>query len=94
MDSSSPYEGGIIDEDQVFILDLDSEPDFSSASDHIYFVIEGLKDKVGFSRIKGSIESEILKANYREGKPKKRFLSNQIRNFQAEKKFISFWNKG
>lgn len=94
IDSSSPYEGGIIDEDQVFILDLDSEPDFSSASDHIYFVVEGLKDKVGFSRIKGSIESEILKANYREGKPKKRFLSNQIRSFQVEKKPISFWNKG
>ncbi|EMM86931.1 alpha-2-macroglobulin family protein [Leptospira santarosai str. 2000027870] len=86
MDSSSPYEGGIIDEDQIFILDLDSEPDFSSASDHIYFVTEGLRDKIGFSRVGGSIESEILKANYREGKTEKTILIKPDRKFPSGKK--------
>ncbi|AXR68936.1 alpha-2-macroglobulin family protein [Leptospira mayottensis] len=94
MDSSSPYEGGIIDEDQVFILDLDSEPDFSSASDHIYFVIEGLKDKVGFSRIKGSIESEILKANYREGKTEKTILIKPDQKFPSGKKIHLILEQG
>ncbi|AXX15875.1 peptidase inhibitor [Leptospira borgpetersenii serovar Ceylonica] len=94
IDSSSPYEGGIIDEDQVFILDLDSEPDFSSASDHIYFVVEGLKDKVGFSRIKGSIESEILKANYREGKTEKTILIKPDQKFPSGKKAYLILEQG
>ncbi|EKR63889.1 alpha-2-macroglobulin family protein [Leptospira weilii str. 2006001853] len=94
MDSSSPYEGGIIDEDQVFILDLDSEPDFSSASEHIYFVTEGLKDKIGFSRVKGSIESEILKANYREGKTEKTILIKPDQKFPSGKKVYLILEQG
>ncbi|EMO29567.1 hypothetical protein LEP1GSC170_0286, partial [Leptospira interrogans serovar Bataviae str. HAI135] len=43
-----PYEGIYIDEDQIFILNLDTEIDRSSANDYIYFVVDGLKDKIGF----------------------------------------------
>ncbi|AAN49385.1 alpha-2-macroglobulin family protein [Leptospira interrogans] len=56
-----PYEGVYIDEDQIFILNLDTDIDRSSANDHIYFVVEGLKDKIGFSYVKDSVEKEILK---------------------------------
>ncbi|EKQ81828.1 MG2 domain-containing protein [Leptospira kirschneri] len=56
-----PYEGIYIDEDQIFILNLDTDLDRSSANDSIYFVVEGLKDKIGFSYVKDSVEKEILK---------------------------------
>lgn len=56
-----PYEGIYIDEDQIFILNLDTEIDRSSANDYIYFVVDGLKDKIGFSYVKDSVEKEILK---------------------------------
>nr|WP_080634509.1 MG2 domain-containing protein [Leptospira weilii] len=94
MDSSSPYEGGIIDEDQIFIIDLDSEPDFSSASDHLYFVAEGLKDKIGFSRVGVSLEKEILKANYREGKTEKTILIQPDQKFPSGKKVYLVLEQG
>ncbi|TGK13359.1 peptidase inhibitor [Leptospira stimsonii] len=85
IDSSSPYEGGIVDEDQIFILDLDSEVDLSSASDHLYFVTEGIRDKIGFSRITGSLEKELLKANYREGKEERTILIKADQKFPSGK---------
>ncbi|XDD51976.1 alpha-2-macroglobulin [Leptospira sp. WS92.C1] len=67
MESSSPYAGGVIDEEQIFVLDLDSEVDLSSASDHLYFVAEGIREKIGFSIVSDqSLEKKILKASYRE----------------------------
>ncbi|TGK22652.1 alpha-2-macroglobulin family protein [Leptospira kmetyi] len=94
MDSSSPYEGGIIDEDQIFIVDLDSEPDSSSMSDHLYFVTEGLRDKIGFSKVGGSVEKQILKANYREGKTERTFLLKPDQKFASGKKVYLVLEQG
>ncbi|WP_404820654.1 alpha-2-macroglobulin family protein [Leptospira yasudae] len=94
LDSSSPYEGGVIDEDQIFILDLDSEADLSSASDHLYFVTEGIKDKIGFSKVSSSQEKEILKANYREGKTEKTILIKPDQKFPSGKKVYLVLEQG
>lgn len=94
LDSSSPYEGGVIDEDQIFILDLDSEADLSSASDHLYFVTEGIKDKIGFSKVSSSQEKEILKANYREGKTEKTILIKPDQKFPSGKKVYLILEQG
>lgn len=94
LDSSYPYEGGVINEDQIFILDLDSEADLSSASDHLYFVTEGLKDKIGFSRVGSSVEKEILKAAYRESKSEKTILIKPDQKFPSGKKAYLILEQG
>ncbi|MDV6235058.1 MG2 domain-containing protein [Leptospira ellisii] len=94
MDSTSPYMGGIIDEDQIFILDFDTEVDPSSAGDHLYFVVDGLLDKIGFSTVSSATEKEILKATYRGTKPAETLIVRPDRKFPSNKRVVLVLEQG
>ncbi len=63
---SNPWEGTRgIDENQVFILELDAEPREESVVSNVWFEVEGLEEKVGIRIIEGAEREAILKNEYR-----------------------------
>lgn len=63
--NSSPYQGaGGIDENQVFILELDAEPREESVLSNVWFEIQGLEEKIGIKIIKGAERDALIKAEY------------------------------
>ncbi len=60
-----PYEGGYIDEEQVFILGLDAPADAESVRRHAWCDIEGIQEKVGV-RLLGAAERRELFEHRRE----------------------------
>ncbi len=59
---SYPNEGWNIDEDQVFILTLDAEPDEESVMANASCAIEGLNERIGVNILKGEDRQKILSA--------------------------------
>jgi alpha-2-macroglobulin len=56
-----PHEGDkSIDEEQVFILLLDSEPNEDSLLKNVYFTVSGINEHVGIRILKGDERSKIL----------------------------------
>ena len=65
-DLSYPHEGNqTLDEEQVFILVLDGDPDIDSVIRKVSFSIGGVENLVGIKIIDGKEKQEILKAHYR-----------------------------
>lgn len=61
-----PYEGSeYINEDQIFLLSLDAEPDEESVLQNAFFSVEGITEKIGVRIIKGKEKEDILKTRYR-----------------------------
>jgi alpha-2-macroglobulin len=66
---SSPHEGNeSIDEKQIFVLVLDAAPKEESILKHVYFSVEGIKERVGVEIIKGEQRQAILDAIIPKGK--------------------------
>ena len=59
-----PYEGSTIDEEQIFILTLDAEPDIKSILQNVTFSVEGIANEIGVRLIDGKIREKILEANF------------------------------
>src|SRR5512133_2297281 len=58
-----PYEGyNIIDEEQIFILTLDAEPDIASVLRHVTFSVDGIVDPIGIRVIEGKARDKVLAA--------------------------------
>lgn len=63
--NSYPREGEKnIDEEQIFILVLDGEPDIDSVMKNVFFSITGIQDHVGLRMIEGKEREEILKSRF------------------------------
>jgi len=95
--ASYPYEGTKqIDEEQVFILTLDGEPDEESLLKHVAFSIQGIEDLVGIRLIEGEDRERILKERYRWTKrPDVPLILLQCRQrFPAETPVRLIWGKG
>ncbi|MEE9910928.1 MAG: alpha-2-macroglobulin [Deltaproteobacteria bacterium] len=59
-----PYEGSNhIDEEQIFILTLDAEPDIASVAEHVTFLVSGIASPIGIRIIEGKTREKILEAN-------------------------------
>jgi hypothetical protein len=70
MKPSYPPEGRQnIDEEQIFILTLDAEPDEASVLQNVFFSVAGIQDHIGIKMIEGKEKEEILKAQFRYRKP-------------------------
>ncbi len=94
--NSTPHEGEEnIAEDQIFILELDGQPDNSSVNDNVYFQVEGLQERVGF-RILGDAEQQrILKSfRYRRDWPKNLLLIQAKQQFPVNRRVNLVWGKG
>ncbi len=62
--NSRPYEGYGIDEDQAFVLDFDAPVDPSSIKAHLYFSVQGMRDRIEAQVITGEERKNLLKAAY------------------------------
>lgn len=97
MKSSIPYEGSqSIDEEQIFVLTLDAEPDEVSVNQHVFFSIEGIQDHVGVKIISEKEREEILKTLFRNRKtPAPPMVLIQCRQrFPSEAKVSLIWGRG
>ena len=95
--ASYPHEGNNqIDEEQVFILTLDGEPDEESVLRHVAFSIQGIENLVGVRIIQGEEREQILKERYRWMKrPDAPLILLQCRQrFPAETPVRLIWGKG
>lgn len=62
--NSRPYEGYGVDEDQAFILDFDAPLDPSSIQAHLYFAVQGMRDRIEAQIVTGEQRTALLKAAY------------------------------
>ncbi len=95
--SSIPYEGAqSLDEEQIFILTLDAEPDEASVVQNVSFSIEGIQDRVGIRFITGKEREQILKALFRYRKPPSlpMILIQCKQRFPSDAKVSLIWGKG
>jgi hypothetical protein len=95
--ASYPYEGTKqIDEEQVFILTLDGEPDEESLLKHVAFSIQGIENLVGVRLIEGEERERILRERYRWMKrPDVPLIVLQCKQrFPAETPVRLVWGKG
>ncbi|MBI4345959.1 MAG: alpha-2-macroglobulin, partial [Elusimicrobia bacterium] len=60
--ASRPYQGGRVDEDQMFVLTLDAEPDPKSVEENVSISIEGLAQRVEVRIVTGAERERVLKA--------------------------------
>lgn len=92
---AKPYEGGYIEEEQIFIFQADSAINTGSVEEKLFFTIEGLKDKVGAKLVTGSEAEEILLAEFG-----KNYKADRIVLVKAKQKFANStrvtvtWAKG
>ncbi|MFB3885646.1 MAG: alpha-2-macroglobulin [Thermodesulfobacteriota bacterium] len=94
---SYPFEGHQnIDEEQIFILTLDAEPDPASVIRNVFFSVTGIQDHIGIKIIEGKEREEILKARFRYGKPPQLpILLIQCRQtFPSSTRVSLIWGKG
>jgi hypothetical protein len=95
--SSIPYEGSqSLDEEQIFVLNLDAEPDDASVIQNAFFSIEGIQDRVGIRFITGKEREEILKSlfRYRKPSPLPMLLIQCKQRFPSNAKVSLVWGKG
>src|SRR4030043_496530 len=95
--SSTPYQGSTyLDEEQIFVLTLDAEPDEASVIQNVFFSIEGIQDRVGMRFITGKEREEILKALFRYRGPATlpMILIQCKQRFPTNAKISLIWGKG
>jgi alpha-2-macroglobulin len=93
---ANPDEGSeSIDEDQIFILELNGSPTEASVLDHAYFAITGIANRVGTRVISGAEREAILKEEYRYMKPPEHLLLLQARQrFPTDTRISLVWGRG
>jgi len=88
-----PWEGGTVDEDQYFTLELDSAVDKASVEKAAYFEIEGQGNRVGLRWITGKERKATLKSAYREDTDKVLVIAAD-QKFPADTKLAFVWGRG
>ena len=94
---STPYEGtNNIDEEQIFILELDAEATEESVMANVMFSVEGLVERVGARVISGRQRQELLKARFPRGVAANvvLVLVQARQRFAADSKVSLVWGKG
>jgi uncharacterized protein YfaS (alpha-2-macroglobulin family) len=98
---SIPFEGHDgIDEEQIFVLLLDCEPDMDSIRKNVFFSVEGIESGVGVRIIEGKQRQDILKSQGRydywlkEKKDSNIVLIQALQRFPSETRIGLIWGKG
>jgi uncharacterized protein YfaS (alpha-2-macroglobulin family) len=95
--SSRPWEGATyIDENQVFILELDGAVTESSVLANTYFVVDGILERVPVRTLTGDERSSIVDAEFPEQRyrPPHLVLVQPRRTFPAGAKVTLVWGRG
>ncbi len=90
----SPYQGAIISEDQIFVLQFDAELKLSDLNEKVWFVLEGLGNKIPIRIIQGKERDKILKIAGYELKSKTTFVLGARQMFPANSKLRLVVEKG
>jgi alpha-2-macroglobulin len=94
---SIPHEGSQnIDEEQIFILELDGDATDASVLEHVTLTIEGIAERVGTRIVNGSEREAILKVQYRyrSNPPPHLLLIQSKQRFPSRSKVSLVWGKG
>jgi hypothetical protein len=96
--TSNPYQGtDYVNEDQIFILELDGEPTEESVLSDVYFTVEGLIERVGIRIVTGEERDRILKTAYRYSRHKAQahplLLIQAKQRFPNKAKISLVWGK-
>ena len=96
--SSVPYQGSdFVDEEQIFVLELDGQPAEASVLAHVYFAVEGLKERIGIRVVSGEERERVLKTQgqyaRRENVPRSLVLIQAKRRFPQRSKVTLVWGK-
>jgi alpha-2-macroglobulin len=94
--SSRPYENEPINEDQIFILTLDAEPDEASMLQNVTFSVEGIEDRINVRIIGGKERQDLIKSQFRYRKPPfpPMVLVQSKQRFPAEARVSLIWGRG
>ena len=83
-----------IDEQQAFVLILDTDPDLASIPDHASFSVEGITETIGVT-IMQSADRDVLAKRFERAIDKRPFVILQARqNFPAGAAVTLTWGKG
>ena len=94
---STPYEGSrSIDENQIFILQLDSEATEASVLEHVSFAIDGIANRIAVNIVSGSERAEIIKESFRYYRtlPQYLLLIQARQKFPARTRVNLIWGRG
>ncbi|MCP5494017.1 MAG: alpha-2-macroglobulin [Leptospiraceae bacterium] len=92
--NTHPYEGSYVDEDQIFLLELDGKAKIDSVSSNVYFSIEGIQEKVGAQIIPPSEIAQILKNQFHNNIPNNLVALKSKQHFPSNSKISLVWSKG
>jgi hypothetical protein len=94
--SSVPYEDDeSIDEEQIFILTLDADPDAGSVMQRVFFSVDGIQDRIGIRIVDGKEREQIVASRFRSRRPKSPLLLIQSKQrFPSNTKLSLVWGKG
>ncbi|HUN53920.1 MAG TPA: MG2 domain-containing protein [Smithella sp.] len=97
---SMPGDGSMyIDEEQIFILALDCEPDLDSVKQHVFFSVDGIENNIGIRIIEGKTRQDILKSRgryafwLREKHMGSIVLIQSLQRFPSSAKISLIWGK-
>jgi hypothetical protein len=95
IEGSYPREGQqYIDEEQIFILVLDGEPDLDSVIRNVFFSVASIPDHIGIRVIEGKEREEIIKTRYRKEVPPHLILVQCKQRFPSDTMVSLVWAKG
>lgn len=98
-----PWEGNRVQEDQAFVLELDSDVTEDSVLSNVKFQVEGIQEPIESKFLTGRERDEVLKSafpSYRwnreeeAGKKHFRIVIQANRRFPPDKKISLVWGKG
>jgi alpha-2-macroglobulin len=92
---SEPFEGDeYIDENQRFIVTLDSEPDEASIQQHVYCSVEGIEERIGIRLVTGPEREDFLKAVRHDRDKRPTMVFGCRRTFPAKAVVKIVWGRG
>ena len=95
---SSPYEGDeSINDDQIFILELDSPAAEPSVLENVSFSVDRISERIGIRIVSGSEREAIIKTQYSwrySKRPENLLLIQAKQKFPASSKISLVWGRG
>ena len=92
--TSIPIQDSTIDEDQAFVLSLDTQPTEESVLHHAAFAVAGLPERIGVRLITGKGREAILKTLYGWAERKHVLILQARQTFPSSANVRLIWGKG
>jgi uncharacterized protein YfaS (alpha-2-macroglobulin family) len=93
---SNPYEGRSIDENQIFILQLDADTKEASVLKNAYFAVDGISSRIAARIISGNERKAIIQSEFRYARrlPPYLLLLQPKQKFPSDTDITLVWGRG